>query len=117
MKLGTKFDVLSRAIGESVSYRLNANGVQLVQMYHSVIAELEKVLIPLLTGITKDPSKMAKQSAVQIVSSINSSKEGNEKFDLMARLDTMTNGGKTTIQGSTFAFNENDKILQYLEKL
>ena len=115
MKSGEKFDNLVNAISENASYKLNANGAQLIQNYHSFISEIEKVLIPILKSITKDPNKMSKQSAVQIVSSINSSKEGNETFNLMTRLDTLTNGGKTTIQGSTFTFNQNDKILQYLE--
>ena len=117
MKLGQKFDNLSKAISENTSYTLNANGIQLIKSYHNIISEFERVLIPTLKNITKDPNSMAKQAAVQIVSSINSSKAGNESFDLMSRLDTMTNGGKTPIQGSTFTFNENDKILQYLEKI
>lgn len=115
MKRGEKFNNLVNAISENASYKLNANGIQLIKNYHSIIAELEAVLIPILKNVTKDPNKMSKQSAVQIVSSINSSKEGNETFDLMSRLDTLTNGGKTPIQGSSYTFNQNDKILQYLE--
>ena len=117
MKPGSKFDRLSNAISENTSYTLNANGIQLIKTYHATIAEIEKVLIPVLKNVAKDANNMAKQAAVQVVSSINSSKAGNEAFDLMSRLDTLTNGGKTPIQGNTFAFNENDKILQYLEKI
>ena len=117
MKLGRKFDALSSAISENTSYKLNANGIQLVTQYHSIINEIEKVLLPVLQNITKDPSKIAKQAAIQIVSTINSTKEGNGNFDLMTRLDTLTNGGKTQIQGNAFTFNQNDNILQYLEKI
>jgi hypothetical protein len=115
MSHGEKFNALVNAISENASYKLNANGIQLVQNYHSIIAELEKQLLPLLTNITRDPSREAKQAAIQIVSSINSNKGGNDNFDLMSRLDTLTNGGKTPIQGNAITFNPNDKILQYLE--
>lgn len=117
MKPGVKFNNLANAISENTSYRINANGIQLLKKYHSIISDIEKILLPLLKSVCKDPIKIAKQSAIQIVSSINSAKEGNEQFDLMNRLDTLTNGGKTPIQGNTFSFNENDNILQYLEKL
>lgn len=115
MKPGEKFNRLANAISENTSYRLNASGIQLVKKYHSIIASLEGSVLPILQPICKDPSKIAKQSAIQTVSTINSTKEGNEIFDIMSRLDTMTNGGKTPIQGNSFTFNQNDKILQYLE--
>lgn len=117
MTTGSKFETLVNAISENASYRLNANGIQLIKTYHSIIASLESSITPILQNITRDPIKMSKQAAVQIVSSVNSSKEGNENFDLMARLDTLTNGGKTPISGSSFTFNSNDKILQYLENI
>jgi len=115
MKIGENFNRLVSAISENNSYKLNAAGMQLIQQFHGIIANFEKVLTPHLTQITKDPNKIAKQTAIQIISSINSTKEGTEIFDLMSRLDTMTNGGKTPISGATFTFNQNDKILQYLE--
>jgi hypothetical protein len=117
MKYGQKFNALYNALEENTSYRANAKGVEMIQTYHAIIANLEKALTPILEGITKDPVNMAKQAAIQIVSSINSSKAGNESFDIMARLDTLTNGGKTPIQGDSFAFNQDDKILNYLEKM
>jgi hypothetical protein len=117
MTLGKKFSALSDAINENNSYKLNANGAQMITNYHSLIAELEKVVLPVLKNITKDPNKIAKQSAIQTVSAINSSKEGTELFDIMSRLDTMTNGGKTEISGNSFVFSQNDKILQYLENV
>jgi len=117
MKTGTKFDTLANAVNENTSYQLNANGIQLIKKYHSVINSLEQALLPVLEIIVRDPSNTAKESAVQIVSSINSAQQGSEEFDLMARLDTLTSGGKTPIQGSSFTFNEQDKILQYLEKI
>lgn len=115
MKLGKKFEALANAIKEDNGYKLNANGIEMVKKFHSVISEIERVLLPITKTIAKDPNKIAKQSAIQLVSTINSTKEGSEAFDIMTRLDTMTNGGKTPIQGN-FTFNQDDKILQYLEK-
>ena len=117
MKLGDKFDALSKSISENTSFQLNANGIKLVQQYHNVIAQLESAIAPVIGILVKDKNKTCKQAAVQIVSSINSTKEGNETFDLMSRLDTLTNGGKTPIQGAAVTFNQDDIILQYLEKI
>lgn len=117
MKPGTKFNALATAISENTSYKANANGMQLITNYHAIINEIEKVLAPVLQNITKDPANMAKQGAIQVVSSINSSRAGNENFELMSRLDTLTNGGKTPIQGNAITFNQNDNILRYLEKI
>lgn len=117
MKEGTKFNALAMAISENTSYRLNAEGTKLVQQYHSAIAQIESALAPILGMLVKDKNKICKQSAIQIVSTINSSREGSETFDLMTRLDTLTNGGKTPIQGNAITFNQNDNILRYLEKI
>jgi hypothetical protein len=117
MKLGTKFEALANAINENNSYKLNANGIKIVQQYHNLIKQIESALAPLLGILVKDKEKVCKQTAIQIVSSINSNKEGNETFDVMVRLDTLTNGGKTHIDGGTTTFNQNDIILQYLEKI
>ena len=117
MKQGAKFDALSNAIGESTSYQVNAAGTQLIKQYHGIIGALEQAMTPILQPITTRSVDMAKQAAVQIVSSINSSKTGNDMFNLMSRLDTLTNGGRTPIQGNSFAFNQNDNILQYLDKV
>lgn len=114
---GQKFDALSTALRENTSYRLNKDGMKLVRSYHEVIGKIESVLVPVLTPLSDKASDAAKQAAIQIVSSMNSSKTGNEQFNLMSRLDTLTNGGKTPIQGNVFAFNANDKILQYLENI
>lgn len=113
---GKFFERLTRSIDENTSYRLNANGIELIKKYHSIISEIEKVLTPILQNITKDPIGQSKQAAIQTVSSLNSNRAGNEMFEIMSRLDTLTNGGKTPIQGSSFTFNPQDKILQYLEK-
>ena len=115
MKIGEKFSSLSATISENTSYKLNTGGAEMVKRYHELIAKLESVAVPLLEPYTKNPTSIAKQAAIQIVSTINSTKEGNRVFDLMARLDTLTNGGKTIIPGNTFVFNQNDEILLYLE--
>ena len=112
----SKFDALSNAIQENTSYKLNSNGIKLVQQYHTLIEKLENSIAPVIGILVKDKNKTCKQAAIQIISSINSNKEGNETFDVMIRLDTLTNGGRTPIDGSTITFNQNDIILQYLEK-
>ena len=117
MSPGDRFNRLSNSIQENASYQLNANGAQLIEKYHSIINSIEKALFPLLENITQDPGTIAKQTAVQVISSINSNRQGTEEFELMSRLDTMTNGGKTPIQGDSFTFNQQDNILNYLEKI
>ena len=117
MSEGEYFERLSRVISENTSYQLNENGLKLIRIYHTIIYDLERILLPVMNRITRDPANMSKQAAIQIVSSINSSKMGSEQFDIMSRLDTLTNGGKTPIQGGSFTFNSQDKILQYLEKV
>jgi len=123
MKYGEKFSALSNALSEikglneNTSYKLNANGSQLVKNYHTLISNLEKAIAPLLQPLVKDVNKVTKETAIQMVSSINSNREGNEIFELMTRLDTLTNGGRTPIQGNAITFNQNDKILKYLEKI
>lgn len=119
MKYGNKFEKLANAINESSSYRVNANGQELIKKYHSIINSLEQELLGIQTlkSITRDPATTAQQSAIQIISSVNSNQTGSEEFDLMSRLDTMTNGGKSDIQGSSIAFNQDDKILYYLDEV
>jgi len=116
MITGQKFQALANSIKENTGYKLNANGIQMIKTFHSLISEIEKVLLPVVKNVARDPQKIAKEAAMQLVSTINSSKEGTDNFDMMTRLDTMTNGGKTNIQ-SNFTFNADDKILQYLEKV
>ena len=117
MSEGEYFERLTKAINENTSYQLNENGMKLIRIYHSIIYDIERILVPIMNRVAKDPANMAKQAAIQVISSINSSKAGNEYFDIMSRLDTLTNGGKTPIQGGSFTFNSQDKILQYLEKV
>lgn len=113
---GIFFDRLIRSIDENTSYKLNSNGIEIIKKYHNIIHEIEKSIFPILQHITKDPAVQSKQIAIQIISSLNSNQAGNEEFELMTRLDTLTNGGKTPISGASFTFNPQDKILQYLEK-
>jgi hypothetical protein len=120
MTTGDKFNSLSNAIQglqENTSYRLNANGVEMIKKYHSIINEIEKTIFPIVKNITKDASTVAKQCAIHVVSSINSNDQGTEEFDIMGRLDTLTNGGQTEIAGESFVFNPQDNILNYLEKV
>ncbi len=113
---GERFSKLAASIRENTSYKLSANGQKLIQQYHNIINQIQTSLLPIIQPICRDPEKISKQSAIRIISNINSTKEGNDLFNIMTRLDTLTNGGKTIIQGGTFSFNENDNILQYLEK-
>lgn len=117
MNNGEKFNELVNTLKENASYKINENGKEAIQQYHELIQYLEIYIKSLVNKIVKDPDKIAKQSAIQIVSMINSAHEGTEYFDIMTRLDTLTNGGKTPIQGNIITFNPGDKILQYLEKI
>ena len=117
MNNGEKFSKLVDTLKENTSYKLNENGKTVIQQYHELIQHLEIYVKSLVNDLVKDPDKIAKQSAIQIVSTINSTHEGTEYFDIMTRLDTLTNGGKTPIQGNIITFNPGDKILQYLEKI
>lgn len=117
MNNGEKFSKLVDTLKENTSYKLNENGKKVIQQYHGLIQHLETYVKSLVNNLVKDPDKIAKQSAIQIVSTINSTHEGTEYFDIMTRLDTLTNGGKTPIQGNIITFNPGDKILLYLEKI
>lgn len=117
MNNGEKFGKLVDTLKENTSYKINENGKEVILRYHELIQHLEIYIKSLINNLVKDPDKIAKQSAIQIVSMINSTHEGTEYFDIMTRLDTLTNGGKTPIQGNIITFNPGDKILQYLEKI
>ncbi len=117
MNNGEKFDKLVDTLKENNSYQLNEKGKDAIRQYHELIQHLEIYVKSLINKLVKDPQKIAKQSAIQIISMINSTHEGTEYFDIMTRLDTLTNGGKTPIQGNVITFNPGDKILQYLEKI
>jgi hypothetical protein len=116
MNTGEKFNRLANTLKENTSYRLNGKGEDAIRQYHGLIRELENNFKRVIKDIVKDPDRIAKQTAIQVVSTINSTHEGTEYFDIMTRLDTLTNGGKTPIQGNTITFNSEDKILNYLEK-
>lgn len=110
-----KFQRLIDRLDENQSYRLNQQGQQLVQKFHQLIKQIEDQLVSVLSPYVTDPTLLTKEIAVQIISSINSQKIGSEEFDIMSRLDTLTNGGKSVIDGATFTFNPNDPILNYVE--
>lgn len=110
-----KFDTLANSITEQSEYRVNTAGQQVLQTYHKLIADVGNTLQPLLEPYVEDPVSIQKELAVMVVSTINSNRQGNDQFEVMTRLDTLTNGGKSTVDPSTFAFNAQDPILQYLE--
>lgn len=108
---------MSEALQEAADYQLNPAGQALLKQYHDVIQDIEKNLLPVVRPYVKDPINSAKEIAVAIISSINSQQLGSQAYEIMTRLDTLTNGGKSTIKGSDFGFNQNDKILNYLEQV
>jgi len=112
-----KFDDLAKRISENTSYQLNDAGRELLKKYHNLIREIENGLIPVISPYVSDVENAKKELAVQILSSISSNKMGNDLFIVMNNIDTLTNGGKSNIDGNTFAFSQNDPILNYLEPI
>ena len=110
-----KFDELVSKLQENRKYQLNEQGQEMLNKFHGLIQTIEQNLIPVLTPYVKDPNALNKQIALQIISSINSQQLGTESFELMTRLDTLTNGGKTPVDSTLFTFNPSDSILKYLD--
>lgn len=100
---------------EQISYKLNDKGQRLVQAYHKLIEDLTKQY-DILDQYINNPQTFKPELAVLTIGIINSQKVGNELFNTMVRLDAMTNGGKSNVSDS-FTFNENDTLLNYLEKI
>jgi hypothetical protein len=111
-----KFDRLYRNINEQYTYHLNERGRILLFNYNKLLKDLEAMLENLLIGFIDNISENKKILAVQIISTISAQKLGNKEFNVMLRLDSITNGGKSDINPATFGFNEKDPILNYLEK-
>lgn len=109
-----KFERLVESLQEQAPLQLNQQGQLLLKQYHKLIQDIEASIVPLVSPYVKTPGQIGKVVAVQIISAINSHKLGTVNFDVMSRLDTLTNGGKSSIDPNTFTFNNNDPILQYL---
>lgn len=111
-----KFKDLVSKLTESPTYQLNDQGREMVNKFHQLIQQIEESIIPVLEPFVLDPQRFKGEIAIQIVSSINSQEIGTEEFNIMSRLDTLTNGGKSEISGADFGFNQDDPILKYLEQ-
>lgn len=98
---------------QSVLY-VNQEGQKLIQQYRDLISKLDAAVVPIVQPYVSNPQQVAKEAAVQIISSINSKKLGTQNFEVMSRLDTITNGGQSPVDPNTFTFNQNDPILQFL---
>ena len=97
--------------------QLNSAGRELLQKYHKLIAEIEIQISPLIKEYVTDPEIVEKEIAIQVIAFINSRQLGTEEFKIMSRLDSLTSGGKNPIDPNTYTFNQNDKVLNYLEKV
>ena len=106
----------NKVISEEVTYSINADGKKLLEKYHKLIRELEEDIEPVVTNFIKDDQSISKEGAIQIIAAINSQHVGTKEFELMSRLDTVTNGGNQSIDSSTFTFNPKDPLLIYLDK-
>jgi hypothetical protein len=113
----TKFEQLSQALNENISFQLNGRGRALLQSFYELVGNLEKSVIPVIKPYVTDIEKLKKEIALQIISTVNSQKIGTAEFEIATRLDTLTSGGKTPIDGNRFVFNKNDKILQYVDRM
>ena len=111
------FDELVKRLNlkENTPLALNSTGQQAIQDYHTFIKQLGDYISQFIKPYVKDPEKVGKMSAVQIVSTINSMQQGTEQFETMSRLDTLTNGGASEIDTDKFVFNPNDNALNYLD--
>jgi len=110
-----KFDRLANiVIKETSSYNLNPAGRELLQQYYALIHSIEEELIPILKPLVNDVDRLKKEISIQIISTINSQQAGTPQFEIMSRLDTLTNGGSSPISPEQFSFNQNDPILKYL---
>ena len=115
--MSVKFDDLSKALQENVSYQLNDKGKQLLQRYYQFANDIEQALMPILKKYVPDPSVLKKDIAIQVLSTINSQEIGTKEFEVASRLDTLTSGGKNTIDGNKFVFNENDPVHLYIDRV
>lgn len=111
----TLFDAFAQKLEENKTYQLNDAGRQLLQKFHGLVGQIEKGLVPILQPYVTNVDTLKKQIALQIISSINSQQLNNQEYEVMTRLDTLTNGGTKAIDPNLFTFNDNDFILKYLE--
>jgi len=110
------FDRLAnKVIKEDVTYSVNTAGKALLEKYHKLIREIEEAIDPVVKSYIKDDQSISKEAAIQIIAAINSQQVGTDEFEVMSRLDTLTNGGQS-IDGSAITFNPKDTILNYLDK-
>lgn len=114
---GEKFDLLSRSIiSEESVYVLNDRGVELMKRYHSIANTLQNGIYELIKHITKNPVQVSKRMAVQFLAEINSREEYTKELEIMIRIYSLTNGGASEINYHNTTFNNNDEILNYLDK-
>lgn len=102
---------------EANGYKLNLKGEKALKQFNDIISKLQDNIVPVIQSYVTDIDKFKKEIAMQIVSTINSNNIATEEFDIMSKLDTLTNGGQSIIDSNRFVFNNDDKILDYLEKV
>lgn len=94
----TKLDQQINSPGKEL--KLNKEGIVLLKQYHEFMHRLEE-------WVRHD-------AVINLIGVISAEKKGTNKFKLANRLDTMTNGGKTSISNQ-FTFNEKDPINEFIE--
>jgi hypothetical protein len=110
------FDRLMKKLDESSPLKINKEGEKLLAKYNTLMQNIELELSKLLNEYLLKPDQFKKELAVHIISDINARQLGNEEFKIMSSLYNLTNNGKSIINPSSITFNQNDKILNYLEK-
>lgn len=102
-----KFDELNELLVKDLENNnsnltnLNKRGLELLQDYNKFIETLKQ-------WVDND-------SVVNIISVISAEDKGTQKFKDANRLDTLTNGGKTSIDKTIIAIHDDDSIGQYLQ--
>ena len=106
----------NRVVKEEATYVINNAGRQLLEKYYILISEIERAIEVAVQKYVVDEQSISKEAAIQVVSTINSQQVGTKEFEIMSRLDTLTNGGDQPIDSAKFSFNQQDPILNYLDK-
>lgn len=100
---------------EETNFEINKEGKKELEEYNKTLEKIESSIIEILSPYLKDTNEFKKYLRVVILNAINVSKQGNDKFDKIYRIDNITSGGKNSLDTHIYG---NDKTLApFLNKL